>query len=173
MRFHCQKLKDYGGWPEDLSELPLQHMTPAHINLLASKCSRSKDIAMPVFPASHGQDTPKNDNVSRTDITPETTQNFSSSDANTLGGQQPVAKAPSKQALALHRKWQEAAEAMGGPDARIVVSKPIAKKLIFHLLHDAFRPLNITQIHKVKCWRIVEAACICTGSITSKTLFRS
>ena len=118
---------------------------------------------MPVFPASHGEDTPKNDNVSHTDITPKTTQNDSNGDAKTIGGQQPVAKAPSKQALALHRKWQEAAEAMGGPDARIVVSKPTAKKLIFDLLHDAFRPLNITHIHKVQCLRIIKTHCIYAG----------
>jgi hypothetical protein len=59
---------------------------------------------------------------------------------------------PSKQLIALHRKWQDAAESMGGPEARIVVSKPMAKKLVFDLMYDAFRPMNITDIHKVtKC----------------------
>ena len=66
------------------------------------------------------------------------------------GGRGGGGKAPSKQALAMHRKWQEAAEEMGGPDARIVVSKPAAKTLIYNQLHDAFAPMNITQIHKVR-----------------------
>ena len=48
----------------------------------------------------------------------------------------------------MHRKWQEAATAAGGPDARIVVSKPEGKKLIYDLLFDAFRPMNINQIYK-------------------------
>jgi len=49
--------------------------------------------------------------------------------------------------MAIHRKWQAAAEQMGGPDARIVVDKKAAKKLVFDLLYDAFCPMNITQIH--------------------------
>lgn len=56
---------------------------------------------------------------------------------------------PSQEVLALHRKWQEQAVALGGKDARLVVSKPEAKRLIFQLLQEAFRPMNITQIHKV------------------------
>ena len=61
-----------------------------------------------------------------------------------------VSNKPSKQALEYHRKWQEAAEAMGGPQARIVVAKGAAKKIIFDFLNDAFRPMNITQIYKVR-----------------------
>jgi len=59
-----------------------------------------------------------------------------------------LARAPSKEALAIHRKWQAEAEKQGGPDARIVVSKPAAKKIIFDMLHDAFRPMNITEIYQ-------------------------
>lgn len=60
-----------------------------------------------------------------------------------------VVRAPSKEALAIHRKWQAEAEKQGGPDVRIVVSKPVAKKLIFDMLHDIFRPMNITEIYQV------------------------
>jgi hypothetical protein len=66
------------------------------------------------------------------------------------GASKNAAKAPpSKEALAIHRKWQAEAEKHGGPDARIVVSKPAAKKLIFDMLHDSFRPMNITEIYQV------------------------
>jgi len=51
-------------------------------------------------------------------------------------------------ALAMHRKWQIVAESLGGKDARIVVSKPDAKKLIFELLSEAFRPMNISDLFK-------------------------
>ena len=54
----------------------------------------------------------------------------------------------SDKALATHRKWQEAAHKMGGPTARIVVSKPKAKQLIFDVLHDSFCPMNVTELHK-------------------------
>lgn len=57
---------------------------------------------------------------------------------------------PSKAQLEIHRKWQAAAEAAGGPGARIVLSKPIAKKIIYDSLYNAFRPMNITEIHKVR-----------------------
>jgi hypothetical protein len=61
----------------------------------------------------------------------------------------PKQSKPSAAALAMHRKWQEAAEKIGGPDARIVVKKPDAKKLIFDMLHESFQPMNITDIFKV------------------------
>jgi hypothetical protein len=42
-----------------------------------------------------------------------------------------------------------AAEKAGGPDARIVVKKADAKPLIFDVLYNAFRPMNITHIYNV------------------------
>ena len=44
-------------------------------------------------------------------------------------------------ALAIHKKWQFDAEKLGGPEARIVVSKLAAKKLIFDMLHESFCPM--------------------------------
>lgn len=67
---HLTQLKDYGGWPEDQAEIPLKHMTSDHIKLLAAKCSRSKDIEMPVFPASPSKQGPENETSGRTAITP-------------------------------------------------------------------------------------------------------
>ena len=57
---------------------------------------------------------------------------------------------PSKKDIETHAKWQKEAEAMGGKDARIVVSKPKAKTLIFELLRDEFAPMNITTINSVR-----------------------
>jgi hypothetical protein len=167
---------DYGGWPE-LHELPLKEMTQEHKDALVAKCSRKKDIAMPNFDGTttaspcHGKLRVDGAATSSTNtVTPPPNGVFTQQaaaallpnndkDSNQMGvtpspavGLKPTKAAnakPSTQALALHRKWQEAAEAMGGPDARIVVSKPAAKKLIFDLLHDSFCPMNITQIHKV------------------------
>lgn len=56
-------------------------------------------------------------------------------------------KQPSKEALAIHRKWQIEADKLGG--GKIEVSKPKAKKLIFDMMHDSFRPMNITEIYQV------------------------
>jgi hypothetical protein len=36
---------------------------------------------------------------------------------------------------------------LGG--GKIEVSKPKAKKIIFDMLHDKFRPMNITEIYQV------------------------
>ena len=58
-----------------------------------------------------------------------------------------TSKKLSSQSLALHRKWQEKAEALGGKGVRIVTAKDEAKKIIFNMLKDAFRPMNITDIH--------------------------
>ena len=51
----------------------------------------------------------------------------------------------SAQTLAMHKKWQDAATDLGG--GKIIINKIEAKKAIFDMLHDAFRPMNITQIH--------------------------
>jgi hypothetical protein len=59
----------------------------------------------------------------------------------------PAATGPSKQALAIHQKWLETAKALGGD--KLIVSKEAAKKVIFDVLHDAFRPMNITDIFNV------------------------
>mmetsp|Transcript_13027 Transcript_13027/g.26926 ORF Transcript_13027/g.26926 Transcript_13027/m.26926 type:complete len:475 (+) Transcript_13027:271-1695(+) len=53
---------------------------------------------------------------------------------------------PSAGTLALQKKWKETAEAMGGTN--IVLNKAEGKKIIFDMLHDSFRPMNITEIHK-------------------------
>lgn len=132
----CQVV-DYGGWPEKLEEIPIKGMTDEHKLIMAQKCSRLSSPVFPKFPESP-------------------TKAFSAT--NTLtpppnGAQQvtptPGAKKsqPSAQAMAIHSKWQIAATAMGGPEARIVVDKKAAKKLIVDLLYDAFCPMNITQIH--------------------------
>lgn len=55
-------------------------------------------------------------------------------------------KVISKSAIEAHRKWQAEAEKLGGPDARVVVSKPDAKKLIFNKLHNEFAPMNIDGV---------------------------
>jgi len=51
-------------------------------------------------------------------------------------------------ALAMHKKWQEAAIQMGGEGAKIVVSKQEAKPLILACLRDSYRPMTITDIFK-------------------------
>lgn len=58
-------------------------------------------------------------------------------------------KPANKAALDMHKKWQQEAEKMGGSEARIIVEKEKAKKMIFDLLHDVFAPMNISQIHTV------------------------
>jgi hypothetical protein len=153
---------DYGGWPEP-NELPIDSMTQEHKDALISKCSRKKDVPMPHFAASPSKEY-ENKLVSHTIITPlrndTVTQTAGKKNGKSTVTPSPAAgvaaakapaaiSKPSKQALEYHRKWQEAAEAMGGPQARIVVAKGAAKKIIFDFLNDAFRPMNITQIYKV------------------------
>ena len=48
---------DYGGWPDDLNELPLKHMTKEHKELLVAKCSRKVKIDMPNFDGDKGIET--------------------------------------------------------------------------------------------------------------------
>jgi hypothetical protein len=128
------------------------------MDILSSKCTRQANIDMPKWNTASPSKVDEQTNLSTHAVTPCPPNGgvFTQEDVPEVS---PVPTAsmkqakkpaqPSKQALALHRKWQEAAEALGGPEARIVVSKPAAKKLIFDMLHEAFAPMNITQIHQV------------------------
>jgi hypothetical protein len=156
----CQT-KDFGGWPP-IEELPVSYMAKEHMDFLARKCSRQKTVDMPSFPmAASPSSGGGNVNAFSHSLVTPLPDGLTQDDDDEEGCSGAVAKAkkpptqqhqlqPSKQALAMHQKWQEAAVAMGGKDARIVVSKPKAKKLIFDLLENAFRPMNITDIHRVR-----------------------
>jgi hypothetical protein len=54
----------------------------------------------------------------------------------------------SKSSRNIHKKWQMEAEAKGGKGAKIVVAPKDAKELIYNLLKDSFRPMNITGIYE-------------------------
>lgn len=141
-------------------------MTQEHIDELIAKCSKRKDIEMPLFPESPSKacakqtapantvtPPPQNLTTQKNDL-PKGLSNITPSPAlvenETSKNVNKVAAKPSKVQLEIHRKWQAAAEAAGGPDARIVLSKPAAKKIIYDFLYDEFRPMNITEIHKVR-----------------------
>jgi hypothetical protein len=184
----CQA-KDFGGWPSP-DELPVPHLAKEHVDFLAQKCSRNKGVEMPTFPAASPRTGPggtgKSANgTSHSLVTPLPggyTQDDEDDGEEGGGGSAPPRKPPaqapqqqpSKQALAMHQKWQEAAVAMGGKDARIVVSKPKAKELIFAMLEDAYRPMNITDIHKVRGLGECRAWCVCVMHLSHiSTLYYS
>jgi hypothetical protein len=147
--------KDYGGWP-DLDDLPVKSLSDEHQKVLKEKCSNKPNIKMPVVdpktPCDKNQQQITN-NFFSFDDAPDGTQCGTGDDIN-LVSPVPTApdkakKQPSKEALALHKKWLEEAEALGGPGARIIVSKPAAKEKILETMFDAFRPMNITEIFQV------------------------
>ena len=172
----CQEL-DFEGWPP-IEEIPQEslEMTLEHINAISECCTRQDKPALPpkksnvpkieedvktsskvvsmkgeidvrnTTPPSKTKSVNHLDNNSQlnreTIITP-------SPQINGINSNNRAKTKPSASAIAIHRKWQAAAEKMGGKDARIVVSKPVAKQLILELLTDSFRPMNITNIFQV------------------------
>jgi hypothetical protein len=52
--------------------------------------------------------------------------------------------------VAMQRQWQQQAEELGGKGAKIIVDQKEAKKKIYHMMYDAFAPMNITDIFKVR-----------------------
>lgn len=171
----CQK-KDFNGWPDD-QEFVIKALTDEElVGHQRHKCSKplskkssskvpdatkeqGSDVAAVTPPASTKTDKIEADADAdaKQGISKASSEKRKSSKA-ALVSPQPVAmkkKAstqPTASALAMHRKWQEAAEAAGGKDARIVVSKGAAKKLVYDLLHDTFGVMNITEIYKaLKC----------------------
>ena len=118
---------DYGGWPE-VHELPIDHLTGEHRRLIAEKCSENEDPVLPNLPTSMSllSTADAAGDKKGNSITPPPCHDMAVAEA--------------------HRKWQAEAERLGGPNARVVVSKPEAKKLIFDKLHNEFTPMNIDGV---------------------------
>ena len=77
-----------------------------------------------------------------------------SGNATTAVSKKAVAKAAKAKKSALEptlKKWQDAATSMGG--GKIIINKTEAKKIVFDMLSDAFRPMNITEIFNVRIYR--------------------
>jgi hypothetical protein len=56
----------------------------------------------------------------------------------------------SKSSLSIQKKWEDAAKKMGGKDTKIIVVKSLAKPLIYKVLLDSYRPMNITELYMVR-----------------------
>ena len=159
----CQE-NDYGGWPEKASEFPIKFMTDEHREVIAEKCTGSYTPVMPsVLPSKENENVKEKlgcpstiangtKNI-KTDAATVTPPSSATKKKNTISNQSQlkstvsVPPKPSKAALAIHQKWQADAKKLGGD--RIIVSKLEAKKKIFSLLKDSFRPMNITEIYQV------------------------
>lgn len=173
---HKQSLfSDYGGWP-DVNELPVDHLTEEARQLIIQKCSDHDDPTLPALPTSVSllSTAGAAGNTKENSITPPPSHDIAITEGQsnivigaihckgskkTNGGVTPSPmplsskkpedekpKVMSKSAIEAHRKWQAEAERLGGPNARVVVSKPEAKKLIFDKLHNEFAPMNIDGV---------------------------
>jgi hypothetical protein len=164
----CQE-NDYGGWPEKTSEFPIKLMTEEHRRTIAEKCTGSYTPTMPNLPMeenSSGEDpsATMTSAVNAATVTPppsgtkkKTFEGAKLPSKKSTVAPHPISSKPSKQALAIHQKWQADAKKLGGD--RIIVSKPEAKKKIFALLKDSFRPMNITEIYQVSTIPHIRNSC--------------
>ena len=153
----CQEM-DFEGWPEN-EDLPIKFWEGReHARIIAKKCSQQKDPVMPNIPLLPSAESPTQKGNTVSFLTPPPNRGTASfarkSKTITPSPPENGTKKLSSSAIAMHKKWQEAAEGMGGKDARIVVAMPAAKKLIFDLLYEAFTPMNITQVFKVRIYNI-------------------
>jgi hypothetical protein len=142
---------DYGGWPP-LEELPVNSLEKDHMQLLVDKCSKKKRPAMPAF-EDDDSFSPTRDAAQRDDTTNTITplqQASKGSKVTPTPAEQDTKKKAKNNAIMMkkHQEWQEAANKAGG--GRIVVSKDQAKPLIFQMLYDKMKPMNITQIYTVR-----------------------
>jgi hypothetical protein len=166
--FYCIDclVDDYGSFP-DYEELrqhnALQNINPAtyheHLELMKTKCSRKRNPNLPNLPASFSckPSLSLTDNENATVVTPlhnpaqsGTTASGASLQLSDDSSRSAIPIKVTPKALAVHKKWQEQAETMGGKGAKIIVSAVKAKKIIYLALRDEFRPMNITDIYKVR-----------------------
>lgn len=148
--FQNSQEEEFGGWPETAKEIPIDVITNEHAKVLRKHCSQNPTVSIPdLSVTTRGLKSPA-PTAPNKDASHVVTPLVAELEAN-------MPKKPaSRAALDMHKKWQQEAEKMGGPGARIVVDKDTAKKLIFDVLHDAFAPMNISQLHKV-CTPAIQA----------------
>lgn len=158
----CQ-VTDFGGWPP-LEELPVKSLGKNHMQLLVDKCSKKKRPAMPAFDdddddsCSPMRDSAQGDKTNT--ITPLQQASKGSKVTPTPAAKQDTKKKAKQSAIMMkkHQEWQEAANKAGG--GRIVVNKEQAKPLIFQMLYDKMKPMNITQIFTVRVLSRICAFCV-------------
>ena len=151
-------------------------MTQEHKDVLLARCSKDKNVPMPVF----NEQTPAKGTRPDTTSTMTLASNAASScivtpvplvhstsllQQNAAPGTKSITpspalasaaatkkataqKQPTKAEIEMMSKWKAAAKKRGGAD--IVLQRTAAKKLIYDLLYDAFCPMNITQIYEVR-----------------------
>ena len=56
----------------------------------------------------------------------------------------------SKSSMYIQKKWEDAAKKMGGSYAKIIIVMTLAKPLIYKVLLDSYRPMNVTDVYKVR-----------------------
>ena len=136
---------DFGGWP-GAEEMRKHTITTDQLEVFRKHCSRTPIVVVPEASVTKGVFTSplllKNGHSSSE--TRLVSPIVAESDPNLT----PI-KATSKVALDMHKKWQQDAKYLGGPDARIVVEKTKAKKLIFDVHNDELAPMNIAELHRV------------------------
>lgn len=181
----CQE-EWFDGWPS-MDDIPEQYrnLEKDHIQALIDKCSKQKRPAMPPFetPPSPMQQNVSASNESNT-ITPLGSTKQVAKGASKNKKQTSITPTPAKETTKSskskeknsailqkkHAEWQKAAVKAGGPGARIIVDKKQAKKMIFDLLYDAMKPMNITQIHTV---RRKESYCLFTLFVSNERFLTS
>ena len=133
------------------------------VDLYHEKCSRSNGEISTAIAVTPPPGTLSNDSTIKTSENESNTSNLVLKKVTP-----PAPKVPSASALAMHRKWQEAAEAASGSkNVRLVVSKPAAKMLIHQLFLDTFGVFNITGIYKaLKCVVAPPALRVCLNEMT-------
>lgn len=176
-------VEDYETFP-DYDELmqynALRNVNPAtyqeHLQLMKTKCSRQRNPCLPTLPSTFLNSAVPDDDDDDDDtkdpkplpsdtishfVTPPSKPLRSAVESSTMPLQESEPVNVTAKALAVHKKWQEQAEAMGGKGAKIVVSTEKAKKIIYEALKEEYRPMNFNDIYKVrnkimKANRIVE-----------------
>ena len=127
-------------------------MKEEHREVIAKKCSHphpKKKKKFPNLPTSRPVGggsllATASGNINTSVITPPPTNSRAVTNGQSKKASKPAAKL-SKNAMLCHRKWQAEAEMQGGPNAKIVVSKPEAKKIIFQKFCDV-GPMNINKM---------------------------
>jgi len=151
-------------WEEEEMPKDQVHLTEEHRRVMAQNCSREENPALPIFSDSGVAAAASADKNKNALTPPPPSQTGKKKNGKPLvtpsphpltattgnnGGKKEKAK-PSSNLTAMNEKWQKEATKLGGPNAKIVVQIPAAKKIVYDTCFDAFKPQNLTSLHQVR-----------------------
>ena len=143
-------IEDFEVWPspKELAEKAnTTSLDPRHLQFMEQKCSKKRKPSMPSFKSS-GKGTNSSVGKNKTNMVTPTNNSLASVKGSTVSQVTTAPKLSSNKTLMdAHKRWEKDMEAAGGKGLTLIINTNEAKKVVYDMLKDAYRPMNFNDIY--------------------------